>query len=61
MRTINKVSILKVLTLFGAVLALMVLPLKFDSWVNDDVNFVDEVYAQGQGGHQGQGGGGRGR
>jgi len=57
MRTIKKVSFVKVLTLFGAVLALMVLPLKFDSWVNDGENFVDEVYAQGQGGHQGQGGG----
>ena len=57
MRTIKKVSFVKVLMLFGAVLALMVLPLKFDSWVNDGENFVDEVYAQEQGGHQGQGGG----
>jgi hypothetical protein len=57
MRTIKKVSFVKVLTLFGAVLALMVLPLKFDSWVNDGAMFVDEVYAQDHGGHQGQGGG----
>ena len=57
MRTIKKVPFVKVMMLFGAVLALMALPLKFDSWVNNGVSFVDEVYAQGQGGHQGQGGG----
>jgi hypothetical protein len=57
MRTFKQISLAKVLLLCGAVLALLVLPLRFDTGVNDGVNFVDEVYAQGQGGHQGQGGG----
>jgi len=63
----SKVSKIKILMLFGVVLALLMLPLTFNGGFDLGFNFIDEVYAEksgsggGHGGKGTSGGGGQGQ